>query len=70
MSRHPSAVSGDEILGKRAEAARYIAEMTIELRDLAQFASFDLLAHILDMAAEEAKAHSDHQSARSVKLET
>ena len=69
MSRHPSAVRGEESPGKRAEAAHYIADMTMELRDLAHFAGFDLLAHILDMAAEEAKVHSDCQNARSFKFE-
>ena len=51
-------MESDEVHGKRTEAARYIADMTMELRDLANFAGFDLLAHILDMAAEEAKVKS------------
>ena len=59
MSRHPSAIRNDESPGRRAEAARYISDMTMELRDLAHFAGYDLLAHTLDMAAEEAKVQSE-----------
>jgi len=58
MSPSSSSMESDEVHGKRTEAARYIADMTMELRDLANFAGFDLLAHILDMAAEEAKVKS------------
>ena len=48
MNRPPAA-------GDKAETARYIAAMAVEMRRLASACGLELLAHILDMAAEEAQ---------------
>lgn len=43
-----------------AEAARYIAEFTVELSALAKHSRLDLLAYLLDMAHLEAiRGHTD-----------
>jgi hypothetical protein len=44
--------------GERKHAARYIADMAVQLRAMASDCGLDLLAHILDMAVEEAEDRS------------
>ena len=45
-------------MGERKDAARYIADITVQLRGVASDCGLDLLAHILDMAVEEAEDKS------------
>jgi hypothetical protein len=66
----PSPAPAGAAAGPRAEAARYVAQMTLELEQLANTAGLDLAGYFLSLARLEAEMATQEQASPAPPPET